>query len=531
MMCEQYGEQTEMLPFDEGKEAKEPGRKKWPIIAAGIAAAMVGLFAVVGLLGADDNDKVPTKLLYLKDNAVMMADLANRRSAPVELTDSFVDGEAFYGPFWRHCFSKDEKYVYYMEDYNDTDYDLYRAKVAKPDQAEKISSKVTMHWSLDDNTLLYMKKNSLYYNNGKETLKFGKNVGYIYYLDKDSKYLCWAEDDANGRTYYLQDLAQKQDKVKLESGTDDFYYNETLTKFIIQKDDTVYTVDNTGKKERVAKKVAVVVSADPETGAMYYVRSDSKRLKYTDLIVDDTGMESWEKALIENEYTDFDYEELYYYDGKEEHLIAEEIMGGSIVWKYNGKYIMYKQYPELDSLSIKWSELMSGDAEDIIAKWGQETGTVLVSKNEVIGEYEYFPYVQSRFDSKAEKLYVYCEDTAEEKGIIYTIEMTGKTPGELVKFDDDAYLSVLCYVSEKGLYYLKGYEDNSGDLYLNDKQLAGDVYEADCAGDGTLVLLTNYDIDNEDGDLMYYDGREMRLIDDGVAEFANRNGSALSFPY
>ena len=44
----------------------------------------------------------------------------------------------------------------------------------------------------------------------------------------------------------------------------------------------------------------------------------------------------------------------------------------------------------------------------------------------------------------------------------------------------------------------------------------------DSAEDGTFVLLTDYNHNREEGDLMYFDGKSLRKLDEDVSGFVTR---------
>ena len=53
--------------------------------------------------------------------------------------------------------------------------------------------------------------------------------------------------------------------------------------------------------------------------------------------------------------------------------------------------------------------------------------------------------------------------------------------------------------------------------------VAEEVNYVDKAEDNTFVLLTDYNHSREEGDLMYFDGKSLRKLDEDVSAFVQRD--------
>lgn len=48
------------------------------------------------------------------------------------------------------------------------------------------------------------------------------------------------------------------------------------------------------------------------------------------------------------------------------------------------------------------------------------------------------------------------------------------------------------------------------------------MYEVEAGIDGSLIMPADYNVKRGEGELLYYDGKETRLLDDDVSTFVRR---------
>ncbi|MDO5417526.1 MAG: zinc ribbon domain-containing protein [Lachnospiraceae bacterium] len=547
---------------------------KFIIPAAVAAVALVGggAFALMHFGGAASGGS-PSKLVYYKDQSMMMIDLKKKKAEPVELTDSFSD-EDYLSMSYRNFLSKDGRYVLYAEDYDGDTYDLYMAKVSKPEEGAKVDSKVSSHMILDDNTILYRKKNTLFHYNGKESVKLAKDV-VSFMVDEKQKNICWKESDKGEYSYYYQDIAQKKEAVELtdlEEG-DDFYTVKGLERFYLLKGDNLYALDNKGNKEKIAKDVMDILSYNSELGMFYYIKGEQKEIPYSEFVYDDTNdmTEYNRERLAEEKFTMMETS-LYLFDGKTEQLVSEQFDDSqSLSISEHGQYALYYELPDVENVEVAWSA-MKNDSWSSAVQQGirEERKLVLSSGAEKTAEFEDLEYCRSsRMNAKAGKLYLYTTDEEYDDGTIWVTSLTGQGAGKLEEYDD-ADDARLMFADEGGLYYLKDCDEEGGDLYYDKKEIAGDVINVKPVGEGSgIVMASDYDTDDRsfsvsfrsgkkivpaaedvnactymengcavllidvndgrrEGELAYFNGRELRTLDDDVYSFVTpRDGSQL----
>ncbi len=543
------------------------------IIPAAVAGAVVvagGAFAVTRLLGSGSSGDVPNHLVYFKDDSMMMINLKKKKAEPIELTDSYTKDQNFGGIRYASYLSKDGKYVAYIEDYDEGDYDLFLAKVSKPKDGIKIDSKVSRYTLLDNHNVIYKKKDTLYLYNGKESVKLAKDVN-SYYLDESQKNICWSESDKGDVTYYYQDIAQKNKAVKLDSNPDDFYVSKNLDKFYSLKEDSLYMLDQTGKKEKVAKNVADILASNRDQGMFYYTKVETKEIPYIDLVYDDTSeMTEYNKERLSEDTFELAATELYFFDGKTEQLVTDRFGSRqATILSDKGQYCLYRESPDMESIQVPWSKMRESSWQSCVQEAiKEEQKLVLVSGAQKAGEFEDIICRDSQFHLDSKKLYLYTVDEEGEDGVIWVTSLSGNESGKLEEYDD-AEDARLLFANDQGLYYLKDYEEDGGDLYFNGEEICSDVafsrsvgdgnlamiasdYDSkdssyalsiwngkketkvgedvnysDCAEDGTVVLLADYSFNRQEGDLMYFDGKELRMLDDEVSGFTARRDSTV----
>ena len=540
------------------------------LVLAGVLAVVVlgaGAFTVARTSGIFNGE--PSHLVYFKDDSMMMIDLSRKNAKPQVLTDAF--GEDY---FVRRCLSKDGKYVVYGEDYDGESYDLFLTKVSKPAKGKKIDSHVNRFILLDNNHIVYQKKDDLYYYNGKDSVRLAKNV-LQFRLDNLQKNIFWEENKKMVSSYYLQDLNQKKDAVKLEDDLDDIYSTDNLEFFYGLKDGKLYLINAKGEKTTIAKNVTSInrLEYSGKTGMVIYEKSIKKEIPYSDIIYDDTGkMSEYYKKELEKKKYSYEEKGLYLYDGKEEKVLTE-CMGATLDAAVGDgdneeAYTLFMEYPEMGDIRVPWSLVKSAGLENTINTERQEESILVMTVgSERIGEFEDISVRDGDLEVKSGTAYVYVTDESGEDGMIYRITSKGADRGKLEEIDDaeDGELLLAC---EKGLYYLKDkYDYFSGDLYFNGeeiatdvhyankigdtemisfisdfdkeersgtlyikngkniKQVAEDVYFHECIEDGSAIFITDYSQESGEGDLMYFDGKKLRKLDSDVRFFCPRKYS------
>lgn len=585
---------------EDGKESeKKPPALRW--IAAAAAVFALAALAVVSLAfwGQNGEQKqVPPQLLYYQDQSLYLLDLARMEEGPAEITDRLTrgDGEMVMGTgSGGDVISEDGRYLFYREDYDGETFDLYCRNLQADEEPVRIDSLVSQYRVLKDHTVLYVKRESLYYFNGTESVRIGRNlVEQRYLTDEKERNLIWQEKTGkDSYRYYFQDLAGQKEKVRLEENVRRFFAGRDLTGFLVLKYDNLYQVDQNGNKKRIAGNVIDVVSWDVDKGVGYYLTESPARASYEDIIYEDLAMseEDWER-LHELGRFQLPYAALYYYDGAEGHLVSDRIYTGDSrtgrCESEAGVYCLYMEGPKPGEIQVNWSQFRDGledeDFGDRVLRQavgdGLFDGVKLAAGDKNIGGLKDADFLDREIsvwsDEDCGRLYVTVTDAEEEEEILYETSLSGSGAGHMEELDKEAYGFECQAVTGDGICYIKKRGPEGGDLFLSGRELDYEVYRAwvmedgtllylaDCqqdesgegvraslmmidggekkllmddvsyacvASDKTAVMLADYDFDRQEGELVYYDGREKHVVAEGVSGFVPVNGSVEIGPW
>ncbi len=534
------------------------------------------------------------RLLYVEDGALLMVDVKESKPKPEEITDSVFDN------YDNHTielvrFSKDEKYLFYAEDYDGRTFDLFKAPVSELDNAERIAAGIEDYTLFDDATLVYVKSGKLHYYDGNDDVKLGSSVqNYSYRTSEKGKSVCWGElDQQDGSyTFFWQDLAKNGEKVRLMkniSSTSDITASDDMSKFLIQKSDSIYQVNNKGEDERIVTDVENRISWSANTGEIYYTVRDSVETSYSDIIDFGTGLDRNEEIYVDGLDTfDLEYDSLYHYDSKGTVLVAApcSVLGASTS---KTGVCVYVPFPAPEELSIDWAYLKgerSMSVYDLPSFTGNAVFGAAVCQDddlipisvavggEVIGAYPDLcgrnGFCDFRYDRYADALYLFAGVESDDISL-YKIPLTGSGKGTAETLDSGIENLQREVVTKDGIYYMRDYDidDKTGDLYLNGRSVdtdvfdmraagnegnvliygtdydsrgqftvnlykngektsvANDIYFASCDGDGTVAMLADYNENRSKGDLLYYNGRETKTISTDAQAVVPRSGSVF----
>lgn len=551
--------------------AETPDHHWWKKFVVFLLGILVLLFAAAGgfhiykNMGAGaKNQKEFSKVFYFKDGSLMMKDVKNIKEKPIEITDSLVKSgqENLYPSYQSVATSENEKYIVFAEDYDGEVFDLYFAKTMDPVKKTKVDSKVESYKLLNDGSILYKKKESLYYYTGEseEARKFGKNVE-DYGMDEAQKTIYWSEIQNDEERYYLQDLAGKKEKVSLGKGIDWFIAAKDFSYFYILKGDDLYAVNPAGEKEKIAKGVNLLSGCNEDTGDVLYTKEKTIEIPYSDFVkgnVDDT--ERWKWNILQSETYSYDQTSLWIYDGKQEHCISENMKEWQFVnLSEDGNYMLFLEGPAAKEVSVDFSASFDEIGNRVESAMTQQEKLVFCNGAERIAEYEGLSCRRAQINTESGKLYLQEDVEENEEAVIYETNISGTGAGVLQEYDTGS----LQFVTKDGTYYIKDYSDNSGDLYFNGKRIITDVFTVNAVGkngkfcysqdydsndgsksvafwdgdeqikiaddvmrgwfmeNGTAILLTDYSQSSEEGNLVYFDGKQLNTLDTDVSSIIN----------
>ncbi len=556
------------------------------IVAAVIlAVAAFGLFWAVRPSKTSGQQK---EILYYQDDVLYLTE-AGGKTDSVKITDSCVDIGISppEGLVRGDTVSEDGAYLFYREEYDGESYDLYRMAIPDTLSSEKIAANVTSYEPLSGGRAVYMRTDSLYYFDGNESVRLAKRVS-DYRIDGAGRNIYWCEKRGNdGNVRYFQDLAGENEKIELVADAVLFYVGGNLDRFLAMKGDVLYLLDNRGENERIAQDVTRIASVDMDAGEFYYMTESPVRVTYSDIIRDMEALTEEERRKLaeKDQMVEIPYQTLHYYRKEGDAVISERCFSdgsetGGVISESAG-FCLYMEGPRIEDLQLDWSEAKAHvDDADFgtfvlrqAAERGDFSGLRLAAAERTLEEYDaitgFSQVTDTAYDKERNRLYLNVTDGESETGTLYGTDLKGNDAGTLRELNTETRDIYKLFVSDGGVFYIDDRGENGGDLYWNDREIDFDVYEAEpvgetdllyvtdydpdrtgtadfslqlytdgktiragrnisfaeCAKDGTMVCLTDYDSLKGVGRLVYFDGKDSQILADRVTGFAIRAGS------
>lgn len=261
-----------------------PDSKKFVKIAIAAVIAIVvvvlGFNLVKGLFGGDKVNYEKHPVVYNKDGDIMvqLAGKANPDKAyelgsakdisSVRITD-------------------DGKYIFYGEDYENGEFDLYYRKAgdAKGNSAKEIKSGIEGYQLAPNGKFVIFSKGSkAYFSNLKDEATIDKDINNLT-ITGDSKYIIYTVADEDGNELYIRKATLKAEPVKVDSEVGSFYlpsnedtgrdeYNGVL---YYKKDGDLYYVKNGKNPAKVLSEVEDVAYLEDK---LFATTVDEKDVSY-----------------------------------------------------------------------------------------------------------------------------------------------------------------------------------------------------------------------------------------------------------
>lgn len=437
--------------------------------------------------------------LYVKDSQMYSMNLKNNEEIQVTSKlsiDSYVEENDYHflgiDIGYYVDFSGDGKRIFYSDrmDENSGRSIYYQNLTVKEPESEKIDSNIQFY-ELDEKgeNMVYLRiDNILYFRGLDNKTKIASDVLYFEATDDLSKVLYWT----TGWDLYVYENG-KSEKL----GSQISYaplYTEDFSAVYYTKNGSLYRQMGTEDKEKLASDGFTAFFVD-EKGGLYYTKSEEATTK--DGIC----------------YIKFS---LYYDDGKNTELIAEDLVGNSVSVDDTGSVVITSVYTSFEGEKDEW-----------------RTAIVIYTSSDIAYiEYETLyntPYIVP--DGSAA---YYLTDMTDDytEGDLYCVAIEDGMIGEATLYDTG--------VSRDGLYdevtdanesiYFKDVNDNSGDLYIGGKSVNYDVFiqGLELFGD-VVVYYIDWDIDLKGGTLKMYEDGEKTPISHDVADFSVVNDEYLLY--
>lgn len=303
---------------------KAPDNKKLFIIIGACAAALVtvviAIFAIRFAVSAFSKKASPDKynLFYVKENSIYAS--VGKKYKPVLLSDRYsssYDSDVSTDSYGRGPqFSKDGKYVFYLDDLNDSYVgDLCYAKYGVAHSDEKLASSVRRFKCLENGKVIYQTSDDkLYITDKKGNREKITSEMINYYVSENEKTVLFSEYDGERTKLYSYDLTKSDaDKNKLATVDQWCYTSKDLNTVVYTKDDSLYVLTNLEDETKIDSDVNDVNAyADGNNIKMYYLVNKNVITKSSYDFIDDDYFSNDEKMTEPNE---MDYQKVVTKDG------------------------------------------------------------------------------------------------------------------------------------------------------------------------------------------------------------------------
>ncbi len=330
---------AEFIPTPAPEDAKPNNKKiiKTAIIAvAAIVIVILGFNIFKGIFGSKKVNYEKHPVVYNKDGDIMVQ-LAGKANADKAYELGSSDDIASVKV------TDDGKYIFYGDDYDDGEYDLYyrKANDTKGRSAKEIASGVEGYIVAGNGKfVIYQKGSKVYFSNLKDSNSFAKDVEDIGFTS-DYKYIIYTEEDSDGNELYIRKATLNAEPVKVDDEVEEFYlpYNEDTYRpeykgdIYYKKDGNLYYAKNGKNPVKVLSDVGSVAFID---GKAFATTVDTKEYSYDEVYDDDyerrPGMEDVE-YIGDDVYVKSEYK-LYTLNGKKSKAIDGEFTYVSIGGRY-----------------------------------------------------------------------------------------------------------------------------------------------------------------------------------------------------
>ena len=437
--------------------------------------------------------------------------------------------------------------------------------------------------SSDGNIVTYFKEDDseLYqYNISKnEKTKIDSDLGnglFSIYLESEGKEVYYIKE---GGDFYLKKAGK--DKEKIDDDVEEIlasnlvYDKDETSGVFYLKEGNVYKKENGKEKEKLVSDVDNVAQTYLKQNSFYYtkekkgsavllmdyVEDDMKEsdaaiekpkeapqapsmLEYSSteeyeeaLGLYDRAKEEYNKALDEyrdkekrdklrQELNKEEYEskttELYYYDGKEEKKLSDNLYNIESR-AFEEPVIVFITRKSDDNDKIKLSEIKN--IEDVRSQLKvYKKGDVAIAVGGKVIKIEEDDIQKFQVSYNGARIYFF-KDIKEDgqEGDLYEISIENAVASEPKLYDKGVYSKQLYLYKSNDLAYFKDYEDEEATLYMNKKKIDTDVYVHNISPrrehSEEVYYYKDYNLDKEEGSLMFYNQNSPQLIADKVHDF------------
>lgn len=555
-------------------------KKILKIGGSAVAAILVIVLLVSFILNAVSKDNY---LFYIKHDELFSANMQNLKTW--QLSEYFADSvevdnekmKNYVSYFSKHVkISEDKKNIFYIDRLESmNEFSLYHRKADSNKEPNKIAKGVTtFDISKKGDCVSYLRGDStLYWHDLNDRKKIASDVT-TFHMSEDGKTLLYLTEDEEAYYHILGEEKQKIDSEMISFS----YVSDDLN--------TVYYLKASELYKKTMGKEPVLLSSDVrqlvkiyESGEIYYLKGADVTINLEDYVEDDMleadatteelvmptypnlsdyatqeeyeaayteytkAMEEYQQAMAKNLYkterenlrknglegrtVSIPENQLCYYDGKKEQVVAEKVIGYENYAEDNAA-VIYSTYSDSEVRKVKFSEIQSSyNVENMVREAFTSSCNYYVSvqgKSSQINQPGAYLFATN---AQADNIYILAEKTeesGEEKVFdLYQIKVSGQRAGKLKKIDSDVYSIIDLIDDDHYVYYKKVDETKqSADLYMDGKKVESDVRLNTVKYDkntGNLWYMVDWENKDQYGTLKKYDGDKILKVSDEVYSY------------
>lgn len=495
---------------------------KYLKIGGAVLAALLLIILAASLFGGSDGGDYA---VYIKDEQLFFNDFS--KNAPYEVTRDLYDGldnsslaKMTYSIGGSVCVTEDGQGLFYLDKLDANSGTLYYRNTGKMSKDPvKLASGVSKYSvSADGKTVTFLKGTTLYQHNLKDDTKIARDV-VNYTVSDDGKIIYYNDADSVTYVYY------KGDSEKVAADVVTLDYSEDMKTLFFLDEDTLYKKTLGKDKVKLATDVSKAF-AFTDDGTFYYVEEMAEPLG--SFFKAEEGYEDWIEDLNNETFSSYS---LYYFDGKTASVICESC--DYTIYSDNVCYTTYDtdiSKISTDTLKERYYNsyyTLAETANQLVSEAMQENGTVCLSINGKTAEISLDNVEALRLSPDGKLVYALCDvDPETNEGDLYKASVSGGKVGTFTEVDD----GVSCeygyrFADSEGsdwFVYFKGVEEGEGELCVDGKSVADDVYVRYVSynsGKDGLIFYTDYDSEDFTGTLNIFDGKKVTEISDDVWNF------------
>ena len=492
---------------------------KYLKIGAAALAVVLLIVLVSSLVSSIGGEKAPNYGLYMKDDKAFFTTLNGK--VGTQLTKKDLED---------YRITQDGKKLFFIDGKGD----LYYFKTSSKKEPVELDSKVSDFWISENGRIVtYIKNGDLYQHNLKKEEKIAKNVSsvavspdgkIVYYRDGDDA-VCWK----NGKEEEIDD------DVYI------IYYSEDFKTILYTDGEDIFSKKVGKKAKEVATDIGGISFLPNEDGAFYYWTYPEGDMED---YFDDNDL-SGDMNFLST---------LYYYNGSKSKKIATNVYVDTDLTTSNASgekvAIYYYQFGKVAEGDLDYDDLQDlmeddmGYEEAMIELLTEVSGkcTRYIGINGKAGKVKIEEEISKLYLSGDGKTMYALVDVDDGEGTLMKASVSGNKVKSFKEVDTDVavdYIQGFVYAGESfGLreypdanfgnlfVYFKDVKNGEGELFINGKSAADDVYVRGLLyNPGKKTVMFYMDMKDGEGTLCMHNGKKLTEIAEDVCGYSiHRNG-------